>query len=214
MPPLVGPDPDMLHPMAGHPRVMFVRNLPGLPANVEIGRYTYYDDPEGPGAFLRNVLYHFEFTGDRLRIGSFCAIATGAKFIMNGANHRMDGVSAYPFVVFHESWRGLFEGEMSFPTRGDTVVGNDVWLGYDCLVLPGVKIGDGAVVGARAVVTGDVPPYAVVAGNPARVVRTRFDEGAVKRLLALRWWDWEIERITRAIPALSRGNVEELEQIG
>lgn len=209
MPEPLGPDPRDPYPMPGHPRVMFINNLVDLP-NVEIGDYTYYDDPEGPEAFKRNILYHFPFQGDRLRIGRFSAIATGVRFVMNGANHRMAGLSTYPFNIFGQGWSGRFPGESDFPGRGDTVVGNDVWLGYEALLMPGVAIGDGAIVAARAVVADDVPPYAIAAGNPARIVRRRFDERTVERLLRIRWWDWDIAKITRNIPVISVGDADGL----
>ena len=208
--PRFGPDPDALHPLEAHPRVMFIKNIK-LPENVEVGAYSYYDDPGGPDAFLRNVLYHFTFIGDRLRIGRFCALATGTKFLMNGGNHRMSGPSTYPFLLFGGAWAGRFEGETNFPNRGDTVIGNDVWTGWDSTILPGVTIGDGAVIGARSVVTRDVPPYAVVAGNPARIVRMRYNPDEIARLLSLRWWDWDIEKITRNLPEISGGNLDALE---
>ena len=189
--PRFGPDPDALHPLADHPRVMFVRNLP-LPPNVEIGAYTYYDDPEGPDAFLRNVLYHYEFTGDRLRIGRFCALATGTSFLMNGGNHRTTAPSTYPFLIFGGAWAGRFDGEAEFPGRGDTVVGNDVWTGWKSTILPGVTIGDGAIVAGRSVVVKDVPAYSIVAGTPATVKRMRFPEATVERLVRLRWWRYSI----------------------
>jgi virginiamycin A acetyltransferase len=211
MPLPLAPDPNLLHPFPEHPRIMFVRNLPGL-INVEIGEYTYYDDPAGPEAFARNILYHFAFSGDVLRIGRFSAIATGVKFIMNGANHRLDGLTTYPFPIFPQ-WRNLFEGENDFPSRGDTVIGHDVWLGYESLLLPGITIGDGAVVGARAVVTKNVPPYTIVAGNPARIIRQRFSDQTIQRLLALAWWNWPIDKITRAIPLLSAGNEASIAQL-
>jgi len=204
------PDPSALHPIPEFPRVMFVRNLPELPANVEIGEYTYYDDPDGPEAFRRNVLYHYEFLGDRLVIGRFTAMAAGTKFIMNGGNHRLTGVSTYPFSIF-AGWRGLWEGELDFPSRGDTVVGNDVWIGYDALLMPGVRIGDGAVVAARSVVTSDVPPYAIVGGNPARVIRRRYDDTTVTKMLKIAWWDWPVDAITKAIPLISQTDVDALE---
>lgn len=207
---VTAPDPGVLHPMPGQPSVMFIRNLPNLPANVEIGEYTYYDDPAGPEAFLANVLYHFDFTGDRLVIGRFCAIATGVKFVMNGGNHRTAGISTYPFPIF-EAWRGRWDGEFDFPSRGDTHVGNDVWIGHDALVMPGVTIGDGAIVATRSVVTRDVPPYAIVGGNPAQVIRPRFDESTVARLLDIAWWDWPVERVTEAIPLISQADVDALE---
>jgi virginiamycin A acetyltransferase len=207
VPPPLGPDPDVLHPVPEHPRIMLARNIGGL-GNVEIGAYTYCDEPGGPDAFRANILYHFGISGDRLRIGRFCAIATGVRFMMNDANHRLDGLTTFPFQALSADWRGRFEGEASWPSRGDTVIGNDVWLGYEALVLPGATIGDGAVVGARAVVGGDVPPYAVAVGNPARIVRRRFDDPTVARLLALRWWDWDIEAITRNLEPLCTGRLD------
>lgn len=204
-----GPDPDALHPLPAQPRIMFVKNLTDLP-NVRIGAYTYYDDPDGPEAFRRNILYHFAFLGDRLTIGRFCALATGARIMMNGGNHRTDGAATYPFPILGPDWQASYAGAFGFPNRGDTAIGNDVWVGYDALILPGVTIGDGAVVGARAVVTRDVPPYAVVAGNPARIVRRRFDDADIARLLEIRWWDWEIGRIRRHAAALSGGRVADL----
>ncbi|GJE29232.1 CatB-related O-acetyltransferase [Methylobacterium organophilum] len=210
--PRFGPDPDALHPMPGHPRVTFVKNLL-LPENVSVGAYTYYDDPEGPGAFLDSILYHFPFIGDRLRIGRFCAIAAGTRFAMNGGNHRMAGPSTYPFAIFGGGWRGRFPEELDFPKRGDTVIGNDVWFGLDSTILPGVTIGDGAVVGALSVVTRPVPPYAVVAGNPARILRRRLSEADAARMQRIAWWDWDAERITRHLPLISGGDVDGLEAV-
>ncbi|QJE72573.1 CatB-related O-acetyltransferase [Aerophototrophica crusticola] len=206
----VGPDPLDPHPMEGHPRVGFLKPLLAGVPNVEVGDYSYYDDPGGPERFRENILYHFDFTGDRLVIGKFCAIAWGTRFIMNGANHAQGGLSTYPFNIFGQGWDSVPLDRLDFPHKGDTVVGNDVWIGYEALVMPGVTIGDGAIVAARSVVTADVPPYAVVAGNPARLVRMRFPEEVVARLLALRWWDWEPERITRAIPAIMAGDLDAL----
>ena len=189
---------------------MFLRNLPGLPERIQVGEFTYYDDPAGPEAFLANVRYHFDFIGDRLVIGRYCALATGVTFVMNGGSHRTAGISTYPFPIF-APWRGMWPGELDFPSRGDTVVGNDVWMGYDSLVMPGIRIGDGAIVATRAVVTADVPPYAIVGGNPARVIRTRFDDATVKRLLRIAWWDWSPERVALAIPLISQADVDALE---
>ncbi|WP_114393558.1 CatB-related O-acetyltransferase [Oleisolibacter albus] len=205
-----GPNPMDPHPMKGHPRVGFLKPLLAGVSNVEVGDYSYYDDPGGPERFRDNILYHFDFTGDRLVIGRFCAIAWGTRFIMNGANHAQGGVSTYPFNIFGQGWDSVPLDQISFPHKGDTVVGNDVWIGYEALVMPGVRIGDGSIVAARSVVTADVPPYAVVAGNPARVVKMRFPEAMVARLLELRWWDWEVERITRAIPAIMTGDLDAL----
>ena len=203
-----GPDPARLHPLAAHPRVAFLSNL-DLPPNVTVGAYSYYDDPAGPGAFLDNILYHFAFLGDRLVIGKFCAIATGARFLMNGGNHRLDAPSTYPFPIFGGAWAAY--GPEAFPNRGDTVVGNDVWLGFEATILSGVTIGDGAVIAAKSVVSADVPPYAIVAGNPARVVRMRFSDADIARLLRIAWWDWDADRITRHLPAIAAGSVDPLE---
>ncbi|WP_232631708.1 CatB-related O-acetyltransferase [Methylobacterium sp. Leaf118] len=207
-----GPDPDALHPMPGQSRVTFLRNL-ALPANVEVGAYTYYDDPAGPQAFLDAILYHFPFLGDRLVIGKFCAIATGTRFLMNGGNHRLDGLSTYPFPIFGGDWIGRFEGELRFPQRGDTVIGHDVWLGFHSTILPGVTVGDGAVVAAHAVVSADVPPYAIVAGNPARVVRRRFSEAEAGRLQRIAWWDWPVERITAHLALIGGADIAALEAV-
>jgi len=205
-----GPSPDRLHPIPGADRLIFLKNAVKNP-NIEIGDYTYYDDPDDPSGFERNVLYHFDFIGDRLIIGKFCQIASGTRFIMNGGNHRVDGFSSFPFAVFGSGWSERFEGEMRFPHHGDMVIGNDVWIGYDALLMPGLQVGDGAIIGTRAVVTQDVPPYAIVAGNPARIVRQRYDGDTVARLLAIRWWDWDIEKITRNIPAICGADIAALE---
>ena len=211
--PRFGSGPDALHPLPDHPRVTFLRNL-DLPPNVEVGAYTYYDDPAGPQAFLDNILYHFAFLGDCLRIGRFCALASGTRFLMNGGNHRLEAPSTYPFAIFRGAWTGHFPEETDFPNRGDTIIGHDVWLGYDCTILPGVTVGTGTVVAAKSVVTRDVPPYAIVAGNPATVVRMRVPPEVAERLLAVAWWDWTPERITRCLPAISGGDVAALEAEG
>lgn len=203
------PSPKDRHPVMGHDRLVFVNTL-DLPDNVEVGDYTYYDDPEGVEAFRANILYHFDFTGDRLVIGKFCALATGTKFLMNGGNHRVGALSTYPFMIFGGDWAGRFADEAKFPTKGDTVIGNDVWTGWNSTIMPGVRVGDGAVIAASAVVVKDVPPYAVVAGNPAQVVKMRFDEQTIAALLDIRWWDWPVEKITRHLPAISGSDIEAL----
>jgi virginiamycin A acetyltransferase len=163
--------------------------------------YTYFDDPEGPEHFeAKCVLYHFPFVGDKLVIGKFCALARGVKFNMNGANHKLSGFSTYPFNIFGHGWEAVPPRMEDLPYKGDTVIGSDVWLGYDALLMPGVKVGAG--VAARAVVTGEVPPNAVVGGNPAKVVGRRFDDEVVAELLAVRWWDWPVDKITRNLHAI------------
>ncbi len=202
-----GPDPRDPHPLKAFPRVGFLRNFITRP-NIVVGDYTYYDDPAGPERFeTENVLYHYDFTGDRLVIGRFCAIATGARFLMNGGNHATAGFSTYPFLIFGQGWERVVP---DFPNRGDTVVGNDVWIGYGATIMPGVTIGDGAIVAAQAVVAADVRPYAVVAGNPAREVKRRFDDAGIDELLRIRWWDWPAERIARHLEAILGADLDAL----
>ena len=203
-----GPSPADRHPIAGIQRTGFLRNFITRP-NIEIGDYTYYDDPRGPEFFEANVLYHFEFTGDKLIVGKFCCIAAETCFLMNGGNHPTDWLTLYPFPIFGHGWETAMPP--SWPTKGDTVVGNDVWLGYRALVMPGVQIGNGAIVATAAVVTKDVPAYAIVGGNPAKILRHRFDEATIERLQALAWWDWAPEKITRNVRALCAGDVAALE---
>lgn len=210
-----GPDPLNPHPMDGQPRVGFLKPLVDDP-HIEIGDYTYYDDPDGPEHFVAKcVLYHYPFIGDRLIIGRFCAIAAGTRFIMNGANHAMSGLSTFPFNIFGGGWEEGFNPETwAKELRGDTVVGNDVWIGYDATIMPGVTIGDGAVIAAKSVVSRDVPPYAIVAGNPAQTVKRRFDDATVARLLAIGWWNWPPEKISRNLGAIRGGSVDALEEAG
>ncbi|MFW2330689.1 MAG: CatB-related O-acetyltransferase [Nitrospinota bacterium] len=207
-----GPLPEARYPIPNVKRTVFLKAVISNPA-ISVGEYTYYDDPDDPSSFEKNVLYHFDFIGDKLVIGKFCQIATGVKFIMNGANHRTDGFSTYPFVAFGQGWSGHFKEEAYFPFKGDTVIGNDVWIGYEALLMPGVSVGDGAVIATRSVVVDDVPPYAVVAGNPARVVKMRFDEMTISSLLNIRWWDWDIDKITQNIKVISQANLKSLEDL-
>ncbi|WP_437344134.1 CatB-related O-acetyltransferase [Mesorhizobium marinum] len=195
-----------------HPRVGFLKPLVTA-ANIEVGDFTYYDDPDGPDKFQEKcVLHHYDFIGDRLVIGKFCAIAEGARFIMNGANHAMSGFSTYPFNIFGHGWEeGFDETTWHRELRGDTVLGNDVWIGMEAIVLPGVTIGDGAIVAAKAVVTHDVPPYAIVAGNPAKTVKMRFDQRTVARLLQVAWWNWPVDKITRNLNAIRGADIAALE---
>lgn len=204
-----GPSPEERFPIAGIDRTAFLRNFVTRP-NIIVGDYTYYDDPRGPAQFEANVLYHFEFTGDRLIIGKFCSIATDVRFIMNGGNHPTTWLTTYPFPVFGHGWEAALPP--AWPTKGDTVVGNDVWLGYSALVMPGVAIGNGAIIATAAVVTKDVPAYAIVGGNPATVLRYRFDPDTIARLEALRWWDWDAAKVTRNVKAICGADVVALER--
>lgn len=202
-----GPAPNSKYPVKRFPQITFIKNFNTNP-NIEIGEYTYYDDPDDPENFFRNILYHFDFIGDRLEIGKFCAIARGTHIIMNGANHAMDGFSSYPFFIFGAGWEHTAPDEL--PYKGDTIIGNDVWIGHDATIMPGVTIGDGAVIAAKAVVAKDVEPYSVVAGNPAREVRKRFAPEVVEELLKIRWWNWDIEKITRNLEAITGADLQTL----
>lgn len=204
-----GPDPTNKHPMIGFPQVCFIRNTIQNP-NILVGDYTYYDDPEDSENFERNVLYHFPFIGDKLIIGKFCALARGVKFIMNGANHKMSGFSTYPFGIFAGGWERVQPTAKELPYRGDTRVGNDVWIGFDSLIMPGVQIGDGAIIASRSVVVKDVPPYAIAGGNPASTIRLRFAEEIISELLKIRWWDWDIATISQNLEHITSANLDAL----
>jgi virginiamycin A acetyltransferase len=198
---MTGPDKDTIYPLRDYKRLCFLKNIIKNP-NIIVGDYTYYDDFEDVHNFEKNVKYHFDFIGDKLIIGKFCMIASGATFVMNGGNHLTEAISAYPFAIFGEGWEGAMNGK-AYPTKGDTIIGNDVWIGYDATIMPGVRVGDGAVIAAKAIVTKDVAPYSIVAGNPAREIKKRFPDQRIKELLELRWWDWEIEKITENVAVLT-----------
>lgn len=204
------PDPNVIFPNE-YGTSCFVKNVVRAP-NIEIGDYTYYDDDTDPTGFERNnVLFNYPEFGDRLIIGKFCALAQGTTFIMGSANHRTGSASTYPFNVFGGAWTEATPDHMSqLPRKGDTVVGNDVWLGRECVVMPGVKIGDGAIVAAYSVVTRDVAPYTVAGGNPARFIKNRFDEELTGLLLRLKWWDLPPEELVAWLPILCDENPEKL----
>jgi virginiamycin A acetyltransferase len=206
------PDPNILNPIPEHPRVIFLKPLIRSP-NIIVGDYSYYDDPVDPTAFEReNVLC--AFGPERLVIGKFCALAAGVRFIMAGGNHPTAGVSTFPFAIFGGALAERTADLIyDLPSRGDTVVGNDVWIGYQATIMPGVRIGDGAIVATGAMATRDVPPYWFVAGNPARLVRLRFDETDIERLLRAAWWDWPGELITEHARTIMSGTPDEIESI-
>ena len=206
---MYGADPKNKHPMKGFPQICFIQNTVSNP-NIIIGDYTYYDDPEDSEDFERNVLYHFPFVGDRLIIGKFCALARGVKFIMNGANHKLDGFSTYPFQIFGNGWEKVDPQPEELPHKGDTIIGNDVWIGYETAIMPGVQVGDGAIVAAKSVVVSDVPPYTIFGGNPAKRIRQRFDDEAIRSLLEVAWWNWDIEKITRNLEKIVAADIEAL----
>ena len=205
--------PDKLYPRTGDTQTIYLKNAVTDPS-IQVGEFTMYNDfVHDPRDFQKNnVLYHYPVNHDRLVIGRFCSIACGAKFLFNSANHAMGSLSTYPFPLFFQEW-GLEKSRVAeaWDNKGDIVAGSDVWIGYEAVILAGVTIGDGAVIGARAVVTKDVPPYTIVGGVPARAIRRRFPEETVEELLRLKWWDWPPERIAQNIPAIQAGRVDLLE---
>lgn len=203
----IGPNPNEPYPMRDHRRVCFIKNFVKSP-NIIVGDYSYYDDPIDPEGFERNVLYNYG--REKLIIGKFCAIAANVKFIMNGANHKLDGISTYPFPAFGNGWEKAMDKLINLPSRGDTIIGNDVWIGYEAVIMPGVKIGDGAVIAAKSVVVKDIPPYVIVGGNPASLIKQRFSESEIQMLLEIKWWDWEIEKITRNIHLIMESDITAL----
>lgn len=206
---MFGPDPNTKYPMEGFPQVAYIKNFISNP-NILVGDYSYYDDPEGPEKFEKNVLYHYPFMGDKLVIGKFCAIAKDVKFIMNGANHKISGISTYPFSIFRNGWEIVTPELNDLPFKGDTVIGNDVWIGYDSLIMPGVKIGDGVIIASKSVVTKDFPSYSVIGGNPAKILKMRFSESEIKKLLDIHWWDWPADKISRNLKLIVSQNIEDL----
>ena len=181
-------------------------NLPER-SNVEIGDYTYYsDNKNSPENFYDNVEHHYEFLGDKLIIGKFCAIAEGVKFIMNGANHRMDGFTTYPFNIFGDGWEKVTPQIKQLPFKGDTVIGSDVWIGQNVTIMPGVKIGDGAIIAANSTVVKDVKSYTIVGGNPAKAIKKRFSDEKIELLLEIQWWNWDEKKIFENIEELASAN--------
>jgi virginiamycin A acetyltransferase len=201
------PDPNTIYPIAGVTRTVYLKNIITNP-QIIVGDYTYYDDPEDVHNFERNVLYLFECMGDKLILGKFGQIATGVRFIMNGSNHAMNGLSTYPFKVFGRAWAE--KDRMQVVNKGDTIVGNDVWIGNSATIMQGIKIGDGAIIATNSLVTKDVAPYTIVGGNPAKEIRKRFDEQTIKFLLEIQWWNWDVQKITNNLEAITSGEMDKL----
>jgi virginiamycin A acetyltransferase len=195
------PDKNQKFPLPHYDRLCFLKNIIMNP-NIIVGDYTYYDDFEDVHNFEKNVKYHFDFTGDKLIIGKFCMIASDVTFIMNGANHLTDAITTYPFAIFGGSWQDAMEGKM-YPYKGDTIIGNDVWIGYKATIMAGVTIGDGAIIAAHSVVTKDVEPYSIVGGNPAKLIKKRFSEERIQQFLDMAWWNWDIEKISANVKFLT-----------
>lgn len=212
MKPCIGPDPDIIYPMKDYTKLVFLKNFVKA-SNIFIGDYTYFDDGRyGVDKFEEyNVLYNYDFSKVKLIIGKFCAIAAETKFIMTG-DHKLDAISTYPFPIFQDGWESVYDIK-DLPVKGDIIIGNDVWMGYDCLIKNGVTIGDGAIIAARAVVVKDVPPYAIVAGNPAKIVKMRFDDQTIERLLNIAWWNWDIDKINKHLKIICNLDVSKLEEV-
>lgn len=200
------PNPNTFFPLPNINTLTFVKPTIKNP-NIVVGDFTYFADTD----FEKHVTHHYDFIGDKLIIGKFCQIGAGVEFVMNGANHQMNAVSTYPFYIFG-SWDQSAPSKEDLPFKGDTVVGNDVWIGQNSTILPGVHIGDGAIIGLNSVVTRDVPPYTIVAGNPAKTVRKRFDDELIDLLLKLKWWDKSVEEINALIPLLSCSDLAKVKQ--
>lgn len=205
---------DKIYPRTGDRETVYLKNVIDNP-NIQIGDYTIYNDfVHDPREFRKNnVLYHYPINKDRLIIGKFCSIACSAKFLFNSGNHKMASLSTYTFPLFFEEWDLEKENvAQAWDQKGDILIGNDVWIGYEAVILSGVTIGDGAVIGCRAVVTKDIPPYTIVGGVPAKPIRKRFDEETIKELQKIKWWDWPEEKIAGKIPAIQAGDLEELRE--
>lgn len=202
------PNKDIKFPLENYDKLCFLKNVITNP-NIIIGDYTYYDDFENVNNFEKNVKYHFEFIGDKLIIGKFCMIASDVKFIMNGANHLTKSISSFPFAIFGEDWKNAMDGK-NYPTKGNTEIGNDVWIGFNSTIMPGIKIGDGAIIATNSTVTKDVEPYSIVGGNPAKEIKKRFTKEQIEKLLEIKWWNWEIEKITENVENLTSENIESL----
>lgn len=206
-------EPQKIYPRTGDKEIVYLKNVVQSPF-ITVGDYTMYNDfVNDPRGFEKNnVLYHYPYVNnDRLIIGKFCSIACGAKFLFNSANHALQPLTTYPFPIFWEEW-GLEMTEITgaWDNKGDIVIGNDVWIGYEAVIMAGVTIGDGAIIGTRAVVTKNVPPYAIVGGVPAKIIRMRFDEATINKLLQIKWWNWPPEKIKQNLQAIWQGRVEGL----
>lgn len=205
-------DKSKIYLRTGDTQTVYLKSVITRPT-IEVGDFTVYNDfVNDPRDFEKNnVLYHYPINNDRLVIGKFCSIACGAKFIFNCANHTLKSLSTYTFPLFFEEWDlPKWEVASAWDNKGDIIVGNDVWIGYDAVIMAGVTIGDGAIIGARAVVTKDVEPYSIVGGVPAREIRKRFAPDVIERLRELQWWNWQEEKIRKAIPAIQSGDIEAL----
>lgn len=205
------PDKTKLYPRLGDTQTIYLKNAV-QDERIQIGDFTIYNDfIHDPRDFQKNnVFYHYPINQDKLKIGKFCSIACGVKFLMNSANHSLNSLSTYPFPIFYEEWSHGMSPKKAWDNKGNIVIGNDVWIGYEAIILAGVTIGDGAIIGTRAVVTKDVPPYTIVGGIPAKAIRLRFPKKDIEQLLELKWWDWSIEKISENLLAIQQGDLSSL----
>lgn len=201
-----------IYPRPHDKQIVYLKNVIKNP-KIIVGDYTIYNDfVNAPQDFEKNnVLYQYPVNGDKLIIGKFCSIACGAKFLFTSGNHSLKSLSNYTFPIFFDEWDLDSKNITSaWDNKGDTVIGNDVWIGYDAIIMPGVKIGDGAIIGTRAVVTKDIPPYTIVGGVPAKPIRKRFDDKTIEKLLSIKWWNWDKEKIKQNIQSIQSGNINDL----
>ena len=200
------PDPNVIHPIAGYDKEIYVKPTIKNP-NIIVGDFTYIADSD----FESHVTHFYPWSRDNLIIGKFCQIAAGVEFVMNDANHKMNAVTTFPFYTL-EGWEMKIPDPAEMPFKGNTVIGNDVWIGQNAVILPGVHVGDGAIIGANSVVGSDVAPYTIVIGNPAKVLRKRFDDELIGLLLKFKWWDKSIEEINSLIPILTSSDLEKVRE--
>ena len=199
-----------IYPRTGDSQTVYLKSVITNPSII-VGDYTMYNDfVNDPTQFERNnVLYHYPINRDKLVIGKFCSIACGARFLFNSANHTLTSLATYPFPIFFEEWGlDIKNVTAAWDNKGDIVIGNDVWIGYEAVIMAGVKIGDGAIIGSRAVVTKDVPPYSIVGGVPARFIKKRFPDEVISALLNIKWWNWSTDRIAQNIEAIQTGHID------
>jgi len=202
----IKPDPNRIHPVSNNETVTYIK--PTIQSsNIIVGDFTYFSDAD----FEKHVTHHYEFYGDKLIIGKFCQIAAGVEFIMNGVNHQMNTASTFPFYIF-EGWEQEVPALGEMPIKGDTIIGNDVWIGQNATILPGVYIGDGAIIGANSVVAKNIEPYCIVAGNPAKLIRKRFDDELIDLLQQIKWWDLPIDEINKLIPVLTNSDLKKTKE--
>lgn len=207
------PDVNKIYPRMNDNTICYLKNIVKNP-NILIGDFTFYNDfVNDPKDFeKRNVLYHYPINKDRLLIGKFCSIACGAKFLFTSANHALRSLSTYPFPIFAAEWDETMPVTEAWDNKGDIVIGNDVWIGYEAVIMAGVHIGDGSIIGTRSVVTKDVPPYTIVGGVPAKKIRNRFDDSVIELLQKIKWWDWDIEKISENLQAIRNADIELLKK--